>query len=100
MVILLERREDMSHEEFAEYWREEHAPLVAEMPDVERYSIGLPRDPADSAYDGVAELYFEDMAALAAAWGSEAGQTVEADADEFAADQTTMILEESVEFER
>jgi uncharacterized protein (TIGR02118 family) len=100
MVILLERREDMSFEEFEEYYRTEHAPLVEEMDEVERYVIDFPTDPEKSAYDAVAELYFEDVGALSAGFGSEAGRAVEADAENFASDQTTLIVEESVQFDR
>ena len=100
MLILLERREDMTYDEFEEYYMEEHAPMVERMPNVERYVNDLPTDPGRSAYDAVAELWFEDANALGAAFDSEAGQAVKADAEEFVADRTTLIVEESVRFDR
>jgi uncharacterized protein (TIGR02118 family) len=100
MLILLDRKADMSFEEFREYYVEEHAPLVEEMDEVDRYVVDFPTDPEKSAHDAVAELYFEDVAALGTGFESEAGGAVQADADNFAAEQTTLIVEESVQFER
>ncbi len=100
MLILLERREDMSHEEFADYWLNDHAPLIEEMPHVQRYSADLPTQPSKAPYDGVAELVFEDMGALSAAFDSEAGQQVEADTENFVGEQTTLILEGNLQFDR
>lgn len=100
MLILLDRKDDMSFEEFHEYYMEEHAPLVEEMDAVDRYVVDFPTDPEKSAYDAVAELYFEDVAALGSAFETDAGQAVQADAENFAADQTSLIVEESVQFDR
>jgi len=83
MVVLLVRKESLSYEEFRSYWEEEHAPLVEELPGVERYVTSHPTDPEKSAYDGVAEVYFEDMATLGAAFDSDAGEALLADAEEF-----------------
>jgi uncharacterized protein (TIGR02118 family) len=96
MSILLDRREDMSHEEFVTYWREEHAPLVEAMPGLQRYAIRLPTAPERSSYDGVAELTFEDTETMRAAFESEAGQAVEADAEQFVGDDVTLVTEEEV----
>ena len=62
----LTRREDMSHEAFREYWLEEHAPLVDDVPGVVRYATVLPTEPDHAEFDGIAELYFEDPNWLAA----------------------------------
>lgn len=92
MVALLVRKESLSHEEFATYWEEEHAPLVDDLPNVQRYVTSLPTDPEESAYDGIAELYFEDMAALGAAFESEAGEAVLEDAAEFSDQEAGDVL--------
>jgi len=61
----------------------------------------VPNDPERSSHDGVVELYFEDMAALTAAFDSETGREVQADAAEFADMEAgeTLYVEERVEFE-
>jgi uncharacterized protein (TIGR02118 family) len=100
MVVLLVRKESFSHEEFKTYWAEEHAPLVADLPNVQRYTTSLPTDPEKSAYDGIAELYFEDMAALGAAFDDEAGEALLADAAAFSDQEAGEVLymEETEQF--
>lgn len=97
-VILLVRREDWTHEEFAEYWETEHAPLVDDVPGVRKYATSLPTDPERSEYDGIAEIYFDDTAAMGEAFESEAGQALQADAAEFADMEAspTLYVEETV----
>ena len=89
MVFPLRRREGMSREEFQRYWRGQHAPLVerhAEALHIRRYvqvhardtdlddAIAGPRGSAPRYYDGVAELWWDSLDDLLAAFTSEAGQ--------------------------
>jgi len=100
MVVLLVRKESLDYEEFLTHWEEEHVPLVEELPGVERYVTSHPTEPENSAYDGVAEVYFEDMEQLGAAFDSEAGEALLADAEEFA-DQAAgevLYMEEETQF--
>lgn len=101
VAVLLAKRADLSHDEFVEYWEESHAPLVEELPDVERYSMSIPGQPEDSAYDGVAELYFEDFSTMRDAYATDAGEELRADAAEFAdmSASETLFLDETVAFE-
>lgn len=98
MVTLLERAPGDSHEAFRSYWEEAHAPLVDDLPGVRRYVTSLPTDPGRSEYDGVAELYFDDMDALKAAFDTEAGRRLRADAAEFTDPDAgvTLFVEETV----
>ena len=100
MVVLLVRNESLSYEEFLTYWEEHHVPLVEELPDVERYVTSHPTDPEEAAYDGVAEVYFEDMEDLGAAFESEAGQALQEDAAEFSDQEAgeVMFMEETEQF--
>ena len=100
MVVLLVRKESFSYEEFREYWEEEHVPLVEELPGVQRYVTSHPTDPEKSAYDGVAEVYFEEMDDLGAAFDSEAGEALQNDAAEFADQEAgdTLFMEETEQF--
>lgn len=102
MVQLLERREDYTHEEFVERWQGSHADLAKELPNLQKYTTSVPTDPERSAYDGIVELYFEDVADLQAAFESETGEAVMADAAEFADVDAcpTMYVEETVQLER
>lgn len=86
VVILLPRRDGMSQEEFARHARDQHVSLVAALPGLRRLVVNhvLP-DPHSSppAYDAVAEDWFDDLAAMGAAFASPEGQAVLADAPNF-----------------
>lgn len=76
-VILLARRDDMTHDEFRVWWLEEHAPLAAQLPGVRRIVFNLVDDGSD--IDGVSELWFNTRANFDAAYATELGQRVAAD---------------------
>lgn len=101
LVEFLVRDEELTHAEFADYWLHDHSPIAEEMPGVKRYVTSLPADPEQSEYDGVLELYFEDMAALSAAFDSEAGQRTMADAEAFlqVGAGPRMIVDETVQLD-
>jgi len=67
----LVRKDGMSHEEFREYWEDEHSPLARDIEGVVRYHTVYPTDPENAEFDGVAELYFETLEDLHEALGSE-----------------------------
>ena len=94
LVFTLRRREGMSRDEFQRYWREQHAPLVkrhAETLRIKRYvqtharetdfdeGVSAPRGSEARFYDGVAELWWDSLEDLAAAYASEAGQAAGAE---------------------
>jgi uncharacterized protein (TIGR02118 family) len=89
LVFTLRRREGMSREEFQRYWREQHAPLVtshAEALHIRRYVqtharetdldelISTSRGSEPGFYDGVAELWWDSVEELVAAYATDAGQ--------------------------
>jgi uncharacterized protein (TIGR02118 family) len=86
VIVLLARRDGMSEEDFARYTREQHLPLVTQLPGLRRLVVNhvLP-DPnaVPPAYDAVAEDWFDDLAAMGAAFASPEGQAVLADAPNF-----------------
>ncbi|WP_440764106.1 EthD domain-containing protein [Natronorubrum sp. DTA7] len=69
-VALLVRQDGLSHEEFVEHWQTEHTPIAREIEGVVRYQQVLPTEPDHAEFDGIAELYFEDLEALHDALGS------------------------------
>ena len=83
MVDLLVRKDGWTHQEFVDYWLDEHAPIAKELPGLKKYSTSIPTDVEKAGFDGIVELYFEDVAALGAAFESEEGQAMQADAAEF-----------------
>jgi uncharacterized protein (TIGR02118 family) len=71
-VGLLTRKDGWTHEQFMKHWVEVHAPLALAVPGLRRYvqnHIGGERRRADIEtlaldIDGIAELWFDDQAAL------------------------------------
>lgn len=89
LVFTLRRRENMTRAEFQRYWREQHAPLVkrhAEALHIRRYvqvhardtdldeAVAGARGSEPRFYDGVAELWWDSVEELVAAFSSDAGQ--------------------------
>jgi len=61
----------MTLEEFSRYWREVHGPIGRRIPGLRRlvqsHPLLHPTDMSPPAFDGMAELWFDDIAALEAA---------------------------------
>lgn len=102
-MSLLRRHAEVSPEVFRREWREEHAHLVQRVPGVRGYRQNLvvareapkghPVDHDGLPIDGIVELWFDDTAAIDAAFGSPQGQTLMAHAREFIAEITTFMVE-------
>ncbi len=82
------RKDGMSVEEFQRYWRETHGPIAARIPGVRRYvqNHTLPelygtRHPP--TYDGAAELWFDDLESMRAAFASPENQAAREDEKNF-----------------
>jgi uncharacterized protein (TIGR02118 family) len=88
LVFALRRKPELSREEFQRYWLETHGPLVrshAETLGIRRYvqvhtmpeevNAGLRESRgAPDSYDGVAELWYDSLEAIAAVVGTEEGR--------------------------
>jgi len=69
-VGLLTRKPEFTHEQFVKHWVEIHAPLAHAVPGIRRYVqthiLGTRSRPdipdTDVEIDGIAELWFDDMA--------------------------------------
>jgi uncharacterized protein (TIGR02118 family) len=85
-LSLLTRKGAMSREEFRRIWVGEHAPLVHAVPQVRRYVLSFvleeptrPDVPTQAMdVDAIAELWYDDMAALKAAMASAEMKAVQA----------------------
>ena len=79
-TILLRRNPAMSHDEFVTYHKERHAPLFCALPEVREHVRryvqshtvlatipGLP----PMTFEGITELWFDDVAGLAAVFTAE-----------------------------
>lgn len=79
VVILVKRKDGMSFAEFDEYWDKTHGKVVMSVPEFTRYirkyvqshlrpDLSSPFPSADSGFDGYAELWFDDLDSMNAAF--------------------------------
>jgi len=74
-LSILTRKPHMTHAEFRQVWLAEHAPMVRAIPEVKKYVLSFVLEQPDKAFvpihgigvDAIAELWYEDKAALARA---------------------------------
>jgi uncharacterized protein (TIGR02118 family) len=85
VVIYLKRRTDLLQPVFFDWWLGQHRKLAEQLPGLRQYMISLAADAQEGLFDGMAELWFADLAAADAAFASPAGRAARADADAHAA---------------
>lgn len=92
VVFLVKKKADMSQEEFARYWIDEHTPLTAKAPGVVQYRCYPMTGHAGQTppFDGVAILSFEDKAAYDRAMASPEFKAALADAPNFQTPEQTV----------
>jgi uncharacterized protein (TIGR02118 family) len=101
-VTLLKRRSEITPEEFHRHWRNVHAPLVLKLPGVSRYvqcrPVHIPGK--EPRYDGIAEVWYEDLESLRATMDSRACRDLLSDEVNFMGPSTQesifLIVEEDV----
>jgi len=71
LVYCITRRPGLSPEEFSRYWEQVHGPIGRRIPGLRRlvqsHAVAHPAGFPPADFDGVAELWFDDLAAVAAA---------------------------------
>ena len=103
-ISLLTRKPELTHEQFMRHWVEIHAPLAHAVPGVRRYVQNHIRDErtradiptTEVAVDGVAELWYEDRAAMDRANASPEAKRLHDDGAIFIGGIKTFIVEELV----
>lgn len=87
VVYCITKKPGLSDEEFFHYWRDVHGPIGSRIPGLRRLvqsrRIAIPGDMRAPDYDGVAELWFDDEAALLAARQSAEWKASSADESNF-----------------
>lgn len=97
----LTRRPDLTHEQFRQYWKEKHAPLVMSVDVfrthvrhyVQQHSLsnvpeGIPLVP----YDGIAELWLDDLSSLLTLSGHQDYASIVAKDEEKFLDRTKTVV--------
>ncbi len=101
-ISLLTRRPEFSHEQFVKYWLEVHAPLALGVPGIRRYvqshitaERSRPDIPTtDVAIDGIAELWFDDVAAMERSNATPEAKALHADGALFIGRIKSFVVEE------
>jgi len=103
-VGLLTRKEGLTHDDFARHWVEVHAPLAHAVPGVRRYVQShiveertRPDIPSSEVeIDGIAELWYDDRAAMERANTSPEAKRLHADGALFIGRIKSFVVEEKV----
>ena len=93
VISLLKRADGLSKEEFTKWVVEDHIAFAEKLPGLRRYSVSVTAGD-DEAFDSVNELYFDDEAARAAAFGSEFGKAAAADAGDHTSQRVHLLTTE------
>jgi uncharacterized protein (TIGR02118 family) len=87
LVYCIRRRPGLSREEFIRYWAEVHGPIGARIPGlrklVQSYALTFPGDRRPADFDGMAELWFDDLEAILEARRSQEWAASSADEANF-----------------
>ena len=102
LIALLKRKPGMSKEEFAQRWLTEHTKLSTKIPGVRGYRINIATDRqpdgtgVEPIYDGTAEMWWDSIDAMEAAFATKEGKAAGADADQFCDVRIHIYTEENV----
>lgn len=100
LIALLKRRPDMTREEFAKRWVEEHTSISSKLPGVRGYRINIatarqPEGTGDEPlYDGTAEMWWDSIDDMEASFNTDIGKQAGADGDSFTVVRQHLYTEE------
>jgi len=87
VIYCISKKRGLSDAEFFRYWERVHGPLGARIPRLRRlvqcHRLNVPDDKRAPDYDGVAELWFDDVDDLLSARESPEWQAASADEENF-----------------
>jgi uncharacterized protein (TIGR02118 family) len=84
LSVLMVRRSDFTYDKFIKYWREVHGPLFSAQPETKEYVRRYIQDhktgdalpwTTDSNFDGIAEIWFDDISGAKAFFESDGYRT-------------------------
>lgn len=99
IVALVEKRADLTWEEFVDYWDEEHVEPISKLPNLRKYTIAPAIDHENAPYDGIAELYFETTDDIREAFTDELEAEIREDEDRFLDAVETFVAAEQTQLE-
>ena len=95
-MIVLTRREDMTHAEFAQWWLQKHDSMAGALPKIRKVVFNEVADGFDeSGIDGVAELWFDTREDFDAAYATETGKATAQDSLDHVSSRVQLIVSEN-----
>ena len=72
-ISLVRRKQGLTREQFLAHWMGPHAEIVRQLPGLRGLRFGVVErwSPAEAAWDGIGELWFDSIAAAEAAFQTE-----------------------------
>lgn len=96
-MILLTRREDMSHAEFAHWWLHEHSSLASTLPKVRKVVFNEVAEGFEEVgFDGVAELWFDTREDFDEAYATDIGKATAQDSLAHVSGRARLIVSENL----
>lgn len=85
-MVVLYRRPGMTHTDLRRHLEQVHGPLARNLPGLKKYvqNFVFPDPKRNPGWDAIVELYFDNWAAMEAAWASPQGAASDADLPAFA----------------
>lgn len=93
LIAPLQRRDDMTSEQFSEHWLTKHAPLVVKLPGLRRYVQNVVFR-GRSGYDGVSATWWDDEESLQTALESPLMAEIREDKQRFSVSDLRLTLRE------
>jgi uncharacterized protein (TIGR02118 family) len=99
VMSLMKRKEGMAFAGFKAWLLDEHVNFARNIPGLRKYTANaLVAENPDAPYDGVTELFFDSEAAMAEAFGTDAGKAAGGDAAAHCSNRFRMVCEEKLQF--
>jgi uncharacterized protein (TIGR02118 family) len=107
LVYCITKKAGLTDEEFFRYWENVHGPIGARIPGLRRlvqsHRLSVPGDKYQPDYDGMAELWFDDVEALLVArqspeWkasGEDEGNFIDHNRVAYFVSEERMIMDEA-----
>ncbi len=97
VLSLMKRKEGMSREEFYRWAKEEHPKIALQMPGLRAYRANPARlEEPEAMFDGISEMWFDDLAGFEGAFASPEGSRAKEDAIAHASQRVHIRADEIV----
>lgn len=94
VVIYLQRRTDLTQPHFFDWWLGQHKALAEQLPGLRQYTISLAAEAQDGPFDGMAEVWFDDIATLRRVTASDVVKEAQRHSVAHTSERIRLVVEE------